>query len=325
MKRYINLVAAGLVGLVAGVMPLAANAQEFPTPGSTVTMIVPVPPGGGTDQFARVIAPLVEADLGVTVQVVNKPGASMQIGSVELVGSKPDGYTVMWMVLPTAAAYLDEERQSTYGRDDFQPIASLQTSNSAATVLASSPYNTVEDLIAAAKANPGSLKAGTAGRLSTGHLASLDFARSLGIKLATVNFTGGAQQMTALLGGHIDVSFNTLSEVLPQVASGQLRILGVMADGEDVSGVKTFKAQGYDVGSLSVDLGVVGPANMEPATVDILAASLKKALDAPETQAYLKERAINGRFLNPSEYAAAWDEIEKRFKPLIDLAKQDGN
>src|SRR6478736_8298532 len=113
------LLATALVTALAGLTP--ASAQQFPG-GRTITTIVPVPPGGGTDQLARAMAPVLGRILGTTVQVVNKPGASMQTGTHEVAFSKPDGTTLLWIVLPTAAAYLDPDRQSTYTRANLQPI-----------------------------------------------------------------------------------------------------------------------------------------------------------------------------------------------------------
>jgi tripartite-type tricarboxylate transporter receptor subunit TctC len=160
--------------------------------------------------------------------------------------------------------------------------------------------------------------------LSTGHLASVGFQRSVDIKLATVNFQGGGPQLTALLGGHIDVAFNTIGEVLPQSKGGTLRILGVMSDGPHASGVPTIKSQGFPTETLSVNVGVVGPAGMPKDIVAILSNSLKKALEDPAIKAAMIDTSSTPNYLTPEEYSAHWDRIEARFKPLIDLAKQDG-
>lgn len=320
MKRMISGVAA--LAALALVMPPAA-AQQFPAPGRTITTIVPVPAGGGTDQFARAIAPVLAKELGTTVQVVNKPGASMQTGTHEVVNSKPDGYTLLWIVLPTAAAYLDPARQSTYTRASLQPIGSAFEVAPAIAVLPNSPFKTLKDLVEAAKANPGKVKAGTAGLLSTSHLASVGFQRAVGVKFATVNFTGGAQMLTALLGGHIDVAFNSIGEVLPQAKAGQVRVLGVMAEGKHMSGMPTFKEQGYETDILAVDVGLAGPAGMPPEVVARIADALKKAVEDEGIKKMMTDQASTLRFLGPDQYKTHWDGIETKFKPLIDLAKQD--
>lgn len=320
MNRTATLMAA-LGALAVAAIPAAA--QQFPASGRTITTVVPVPAGGGTDQFARAIAPVLAKELGTTVQVVNKPGASMQTGTHEVATARPDGYTLLWIVLPTAAAYLDPARQSTYTRASLQPIGSAFEVAPAIAVLPNSPYKTLKEFVDAAKANPGKVKGGTAGLLSTSHLASVGFQRAVGIKLATVNFTGGAQMLTALLGGHVDVAFNSISEVLPQAKAGQIRILGVMSDNPHSSGVPTFKAQGVDAETLAVDVGLVGPAGMPPEVVSKLADALKKALEDDSIKKLAADQTLTLRFLGPDQYKTHWDGIETRFKPLIDLAKQD--
>src|SRR5688572_5442346 len=156
----------------------AAFAQEYPAKGRTISGIVPSTAGGGTDTAARLISPIMEKDLGVPMQVVNKPGASMQIGATEVAMAKPDGYTLLWLVLPTVASiYLDPERKATFGRKDIQPIGMMYGAPFAVFVQASSPYKTIQDVVEAAKANPGKIKSGTTGHMSTGHFANLEFQR----------------------------------------------------------------------------------------------------------------------------------------------------
>jgi tripartite-type tricarboxylate transporter receptor subunit TctC len=320
MNRSVTLVAA-LSALALISIPAAA--QQFPAAGRTITTIVPVPAGGGTDQFARAMAPVLARELGTTVQVVNKPGASMQTGTHEVATSRPDGYTLLWIVLPTAAAYLDPDRKSTYARKDLLPVGSANQHPPPHTHLATSPYKTLKDLVDAAKQSPGKFKGGTAGALSTGHLASLEFQRSVGIKLTTVNFQGGAPQMTALLGGHIDVAFNTIGEALPHAKSGAVRILGVMSDQPHASGIATIKSQGFPTETLSVNVGLVGPAGLPKDVVAALSAALKKALDDDSTKKFMLEQTLTPNYLTPEQYVAHWDKIDANFKPLIDLAKQD--
>jgi tripartite-type tricarboxylate transporter receptor subunit TctC len=314
------LLATALVTALAGLTP--ASAQQFPG-GRTITTIVPVPPGGGTDQLARAMAPVLGKILGTTVQVVNKPGASMQTGTHEVAFSKPDGTTLLWIVLPTAAAYLDPDRQSTYTRANLQPIGSAFEVAPAIAVKADSKYKTLKDLIDDAKANPSKLKAGTAGLLTTSHLASIGFQRSVGIKFANVNFTGGAQQLTALLGGHIDVAFNSIGEVIVPARGGQVKVLGVMADGAHMSGMPTINSQGFNAETLSIDIGLVGPAGMPADVVQKLADALKQATEDPSIKKLGEEQTTSVRFLGPDDYKKTWDQIEARYKPLIDLAKQD--
>ena len=134
----------------------ASNAQEYPVKGKTITTIVPSTAGGGTDSAARLLAPYLEKELGVPVEIVNKPGASMQIGLTEVARAKRDGYTLVWSVLPTAASiYLDPERQAAFKRDSLEPIAMYYGAPFGIVVLGSSSYKTLKDVVDAAKADPG--------------------------------------------------------------------------------------------------------------------------------------------------------------------------
>lgn len=324
MKGFRTALLAGSA-LVATMMAPAAMAEWVPDPNRSITMIVPVPPGGGTDGVARLVAPLMAEDLGIRIDIVNRPGASMQIGTNELVNAAPDGYTVMVAVLPTAMAWLDEDRGATYGRDDLQPIGSAVEESPAITVLADSPFETLADLVEAARADPEGLTVGTPGLMATGHLASVGFMSSLDIEMTSVNFTGGAALLTALLGGHVDVSFNSITEVVEQAAAGNVRILGVVSDDDDhPSGVPTVRSQGFDMPTLSINIGMMGPTGMPDEVVARLSDSLRMALENDEVAETLRGQSRSILFLDAEDYAAHWDTIEAAFGPLIDIAKQQG-
>ncbi len=336
MKRSIllNLVAV-LVTLCVAALPSASSEAGTPTQpakggypikGRTITMIVPSTAGGGTDVTARLVAPLMEKDLGTPIQIINKPGASFQVGTTEAAKAKPDGYTLVWTVMPTVASiWLDPERKAAFGRKDLQPIALVNESPFFVSVLASSRYKTLKDLVDAAKANPDKIKCGTGGYMATGHFASIEFARAAGLKLATVNFQGGAPQVTALLGGHIDVAFNTISEILPQSKNGDIRILGVLSkhESEFAPGVKTLEAQGYKV-ETTVTVGLASPAGLPKEVLDLLANSVRKVAGDEEFKRKMAERGEPIRYLPPQDYAAQWDSVEVQLKPLIEIAKKQG-
>jgi len=322
------ILAAMLIGAcVAGpcLRPVAAGTMEYPIKGRTITMIVPSTAGGGTDTAARLLAPMMQKDLGTPVQIVNKPGASMQVGLSEVAAAKPDGYTLVFSVLPTATSiYLDPERKSTFARKDLQPIGLIYEAPFCVWVRAASPYKTLKDLADAAKAAPDKIKAGTTGYMSTGHFANIEFQRAAGTKMATVNFQGGGPEMTALLGGHIDVAFNSISEGLSHLKSGDLRVLGVMNEQENafLPGVKTVEAQGFKAQPIGSDIGLSSPAGLPKEIIDLLTNSLRKSMGDESFKKRMIEQGYNLRYLPPQDYAAHWDRVDARFKILIDLAKQ---
>ena len=231
-----------------------AKKSSFPASGKVVTIIVPYNAGGATDVSTRLIASLMEKDLGVPVQVVNKPGGGSQIGVTELATSAPDGYTIGITAFPAViTTYLDPSRQAVFSRDSFVPIGAFMDNPVVTSVIADSPYKTIQEVIDAAKADPGSIKAGTTGIMGPSHLGLLQLQQEAGIELATVHFTGGAPQMQALLGGHIDIGNNIVPEVVGPQKSGQIRPLAIMdkEKSDYLPDVETYTSKGYSVISTS--------------------------------------------------------------------------
>ena len=162
----------------------AAAKSTYPEKGKVVTLIIPWGAGGGSDVGARLLTPLMEKDLGVTIEVVNKTGGGPQVGITDLVNAKPDGYTFGMTNLPaTAAIYLDAERQATFGRKDLQPVALHVFDPIAVAVRQDSPFKTMKDFMDAAKADPGKIKIATSGILSATHIGFLSLEKSAEVVL----------------------------------------------------------------------------------------------------------------------------------------------
>jgi tripartite-type tricarboxylate transporter receptor subunit TctC len=322
MKKQVLVIVAMVVVGLGLALPAAAG---YPVKGRPITIIVPSTAGGGTDTATRLLAPILEKDLGTTVQIVNKPGASMQVGLSEVAAARPDGYTLVMSVLPTAASiYLDPERKASFTRKSLQPLALVYEAPFCVWVLASSPFKSLKDVADAAKANPDKIKSGTTGYMSTGHFANIEFQRAAGIKMATVNFQGGGPEITAMLGGHIDVAFNSIGELLGHNKAGTIRILGVMDDQESefLPGIKTLKAQGNSAQPIGSDIGVTAPAGLPKEIGDLLTNAVKKAMGDENFKKKMAEQGNTVRYLSPQDYAAHWDRVDARFKVLIDIAKQ---
>jgi len=321
MKRSLYL------GLALLILAGPAAAQDFPSKGHPITMIVPNSAGGGTDTAARLFAPLMEKDLGVPVQVVNRPGAGTQVGLSVAAAAKPDGYTLVWTVFPaTSAIYLDPDRKATFGRKDLQPVAIVYNSPFAVAVRSSAPYKTLRVLVDAAKARPGELRGGTTGFMTTGHFANLGFQRATGIKLAVVNFEGGAPEITAVLGGHIEVSFNSTGELVTHAKAGTLRVLGILGDekSEFLPDVETLRGHGYQSGSVGsvVYVGLAAPAGLPGKTVERLTNSVQKAMNDENVKAKMYTLGNTLLYLGPHEFSAFWDDLDIKLKPVLEMAKQ---
>ncbi len=327
MKRLVVLLIMAVAVTASALLahfPVAA-AADFPAKGKSITIIVPFAAGGGTDVASRLLAALMEKDLGVSVQILNKPGAGSQVGVTALATSKPDGYTVGITPFPhTMTTYLDPARKAVFSRSSFEPVGAFFTNPVISSVGPSSSYTTLKDVIAAAKANPGKIKAGATGILGPSHLGLLQLQQVAGVQFAAVQFDGGAPQMTALLGGHIDLATNITPEVLGPSKAGQIRLLGVMDKTESpfLAGVKTFEAQGYPVVSTS-PVGISAPAGTPKEIVAILAASMKRAVSSTDWKGKMDELGFTTMVPDPNAYSAFWQETETRVKPLMELAKRE--
>jgi tripartite-type tricarboxylate transporter receptor subunit TctC len=202
--------------LLAGV----AHAQY---PVKPLRMIVPFPPGGGTDAMARVLAPKLGEGLGQSVVIENRGGAGATIGTEVAAKSAPDGYTLFLMtVTNTVSMSLYPNLKFDLVRD-FTPITKLATTPHVLVVHPSLPVRTVKELVALAKARPGTLVYSSSGTGSVSHLAGEYFGFLTGTKMLHVPYKGGGPSVTALVSGEVAVGFATMPSVLAQVKSGRLR------------------------------------------------------------------------------------------------------
>lgn len=304
-------------------VPTAAKKVDFPTKGKAITLSVGYPAGGANDVGARMLAPLLEKELGTPVQVVNKPGAGSQVEMTELAAAKPDGYLIGQSVLaPVISAYLDPERKATFTRKSFQMLGNHYAFPIAISVSKDSSYKSLKDVVEDAKANPGKMKVGTTGILSNNHLVGLQLMKLTGSKFSFVHFDGGAPELTALLGGHIDVSINPLTEVVGQFKNGQIRVLGI-TDRDEVAvlpGVKTLESQGYKV-LLSAATGYALPAGTPKDIVDVLSTALKKATADQDNIKKMVDLGYVMKYMDPQQYDAFWADMETQIAPLMELAK----
>lgn len=211
--------------------PEATPKASFPEKGKVVTMIVPWNAGGSTDVGARALAPALETALGRQIQIVNKPGASWQIGITDMVKSKPDGYTIAWTNIPNSMSpYLDPCRQCAYSRKDLAMVANVVIDSQILAVRPDSKYKTLKDLIEDARANPEQVKVGMGGIGSSNHLL-LEMLQDIAqVKLNLVNFAEGGGGVTALLGGHVDATLTPLGNWAAQVKAGGVRFLAIADD-----------------------------------------------------------------------------------------------
>jgi tripartite-type tricarboxylate transporter receptor subunit TctC len=324
LSAAVFLMSAALMTTASGQTAPTSTAPkaDFPQKGRSISIIVPLAAGGGVDQAARLLASLMEKEVGTPITVVNKPGAGGQMGLTELVRAKPDGYTLGYAVFPfIVTSTMDPKRQAIYKRTSFQPIATQYELPKIVVVQAGSPYKTMKDLVDAAKANPEKIKAAAGGQLGDSHLGLLLLEKAAGIKLAMVHFDGGAPGVTALLGGHVDMGLNVPPEILSHIKGGTLRALGVTTKHESMffPGVKTLEAQGYPV-YMSVVAGLIAPAGVPKETVDLLSGAARKVIESADHKKKIEEMGYTAFYQSPQQFAKFWAESEEQLKPVMELA-----
>ncbi len=327
MKRMLVLLVAALAWIWAAQPSETSAAQkvDFPQKGRAINIIVSWATGGGADISSRVLAAMLEKELGTPVTVQNRPGAASQVGATAIAAAKPDGYTLGQTMLPaTTLVYLDTVRKATFNRKSFVPVALHTVDPITIAVRTDSPIKSIKELVDYAKANPYKLKAGTGGVLSVPHLAELQLQKEAGIKLAIVHFQGGAEQANNLLGGHTDMIFDFPVVVMPHVKSGAFRPLAVM-DREETKflpGVKTLESLGYK-GYANTSRVYSLPVGAPPEIVDVLAGAIKKIMETPEHIQKMEQLGSITKFLGPADSAKLWADIEEQTKTLMQLAAEE--
>lgn len=325
MRLLRQAMAVTAVALVAALGSVGASAQQYPT--RPINLIVAFPAGGSTDIGARVLAGIAEKMIGQPIVVVNKGGAGGQVGWTELARAKPDGYTIGFLNLPaTNTTILDPERQAIFNEGSFTPIANQVLDPGVIWVAANSPYKTLKELIEAAKAKPGTLRAATTGILSDDHLAILMVEEANpGLSFRIVHLLGGAAQMKETLGGNIDVSFDNVGGIVPQVKAGQVRALAVMDTERSkfLPDVPTAKELGMPNVISSSTRGIGGPKGMDPAVVKKLQDVFIKAMADPDHVKRLEDAGLAIKPMVGDEYIKYFNETHEKAKKYTEWAKKE--
>lgn len=304
-------------------LPAVAPGASFPDKARTLTHIVAYPPGGGTDVTARLLAPMLEKELGIQIQVLNKPGAGGQIGFTEIARSRPDGYTIGNLILPTViTTYLDPQRKAVFSRKSFELLALQDNDPGIIAVKASGPYKNLNDLIDAAKAKPGTIRTTTSGILSDDHIAAMITEEVAGVKFAIVHFDGSAPGRNAVLGGHVEAFYGNVSEMKAQVDAGEVRLLAVMdrKRSKFYPDVKTAEEQGHKIHS-GVHRGIGMPAGAPKEVRDALAQTLKNVINSAEFVQRMERLTYAPLYMDPETYAKFWTDYEGQAKQWVEWSK----
>jgi tripartite-type tricarboxylate transporter receptor subunit TctC len=320
MKSSIIRKLAGLVAAAAFCAPVMA--QE----GGPTRIVVPFAAGGPIDVTARVLAELVQEDLG-TVIIENRAGAGGNIGSAVVAKAKPDGKTLGVATLASHAVNPWLYRSMPFDAEkDFEPVSLMVYVPNVLVMNADRAkelnINSVQDLIAYAKANPGILNYGSGGNGSGGHLAGELFRGQAGIDVVHVPYNGGAPAQRALLAGDVHFTFDNLATAAPNIRSGKLKALAVTTDkrSKELPELPTMKEAGMTEFSVATWWGLVVPAGTPKETVEKLNAAFVKAMKNPKTEERFKNLLVEAVPTSPEQFGKLMSEERARYKDIVAAA-----
>jgi tripartite-type tricarboxylate transporter receptor subunit TctC len=301
-RDFLGATAAGL--LVAGTGG-AASAQSV-YPAKPIRLIVPYPPGGSTDIAARVVGEQISQSLGQRFVVDNRPGAGGNIGMQLAATSDPDGYTV---VVGTTAHAINMTLFKDLSYDtvkDFEPIALLTEVPLILVVNPAVKAQSVADLIALAKQEPGSLDVASSGNGQSTHLAAELFNAMAGVKMTHVPYKGSAPAITDVVAGHVQLMFDTVMSALPHVQAGKLRALAVTSAKRapvvpDVPTIAEAALPGYEAIAWN---GLFAPKGTPRAIIDQLNAETVKAVQSHKVKEQFASMGATARPTTPDEFAS---------------------
>jgi tripartite-type tricarboxylate transporter receptor subunit TctC len=310
-----------LISLLAALAGGSAVAQES-YPSKPITMIVPFPPGGVADIVGRPLATVMQKSLKHPVIVVNRTGAGGAVGMAAVAKAPPDGYTIL-MGLSSISIFPVSDRingkEPLYEMSDFAPIALVTADPTVLVVRSESPYKTLKEFVAAAKAKPGKINYSSSGVYGTLHVAMEIFANAAGIQLFHVPYQGGGPAVTALLGGQVEASAQGPAAVIGQVKGGKMRALASWGTErlKLLPEIPTFKELGYDA-EFYIWSGVFAPAATPAPIVNRLREAVKEAANAEEFRAAMEKVQTPVSYLDAPQFKQYWERDAARLKVALE-------
>jgi len=298
----------------------SALAIAQPYPSKAIRIIVPYPAGGTSDILARALSPGLTATLGQPIVVENKPGSTGNLGA-DLVAKAPaDGYTLLLADIGSLA--ISPSIFPTLPFDpvkDFAPVVMVAYSPHLLAANPALPVKDVKELIALAKAKPGSLNFAVSGIGGANHLAGVEFAMRTGIKWTYIPYKGGAQAISDVVGGQADVLFNGMLATYPMVQGGKLKALAIssskrFAAAPSIPTVAESGLPGFETGSFQ---GIVAPAGSPPEIVNKLHQTVTKILATPEMQERLANAGAETRAGSPADFGAFIRDEKVRWAKVV--------
>jgi tripartite-type tricarboxylate transporter receptor subunit TctC len=301
-----------IAAILALALPLAAAAQSWPT--KPVKIVVPFAAGGPADIYARALGERLQAGLGQSFVIENKPGGGSIVGTDTVAKSAPDGYTLLLMSnTHTVNESLIPDKPFALMRD-FVPVAPINYSDLLMVVHPSVPAATVKDFVALAKAQPGKLNYASSGPGTPYHMAGELFKAMAGVDILHVPYKGSSGARTDILGGQVQMMFDAITTMAPLVRAGKLKALGSTGRARssvlpDVPTVSEAGVTGYEA---VIWLGILAPAGTPKAIVERLNAEITKITAAPEIREAWGKQGATAMAMTTEEFGRYLrEDIEK--------------
>ncbi len=301
MKRR-HLMALGASAVAAGLSPMSFAQAKFPQ--RPITLVVPTPPGGSTDFTARLIAEPLTRALGLSIIVDNKPGASGNIGNQFVARSKPDGYTLLMAYSGYQVGNPHLFKDAGWEPiKDFVPVAMVTRAPQVVAIHHALPVNTLQELVAYAKKNPGKLNYASSGNGSIQHIAGELFKQLTSTFITHIPYRGSGPAVQDLLAGTVDLHITTPASVVAHIKSGRLRALAVTSPKRltslpDVPTATEAGLKGYDLDSW---FALYAPAGTPAAVVQQINAEVNKILQTPEVRKKAEDSGTTVEAMTPAQ------------------------
>ena len=303
-----------------GLMVTVSHAQTASFPDRPVTIVVPFPPGGGTDAGARLIAQKLSTRWGQSVIIDNKAGASGMVGSEYVSRAKPDGYTLLIGNIGTFSINPSLYKKMPYDPDKaFVPVSMIAELPYFLLVTPSMKANNVKEFIAFAKSNPGAVTYASSGSGSGPHLAGEMFEKATGLDMMHVPYKGGGPAAADVMAGHVNMYFSTVLESIGSVKSGKLKALGASSlvrspAMPELPTIAESGVPGFDAASW---IGIAAPAGTPSALVDKIAADIKAVISEQDTKQTLIQQGATPMPLTPTAFKARIESDRVRYAKVI--------
>lgn len=318
MKRWLAVMAATVISAYTMLAPSGACAQDYPS--HSITLIVPFAAAGISDNQSRLLAQKLADRLGQPVVVENRPGASGMIGAEAVARAQPDGYTLLYGTHGTQAANLALFKDVNINPPkDLRAVHSLFRQSTILVANADTPYRNLQDLVQAAKKQPGSVNYASAGSGTQTHLAAARLQSAAGIVMTHIPYKGAGPALTDVLAGNVDIMFSYPESVGQHIKLGKLRALAIAGQSRlDIfPDVPTMAEAGYPNAALEGWSGVFVPAKTPDAVVAELAAAIKSITEDPEVVASMADIGSFPMHLSDTEFQRFVEQEVPRWKEVV--------